>query len=244
MRTQFIYLSILFFPFSAFAQDGLKLEYQVKFNDDFDRGRNERLHKATLYLSGGSSKYFMVGEQEYKKLNDNDYVFSPDTSMLTYIDQASGILIAMEYGLNGKPFYLSDSLYPMHWEITADEKRLDSFNCVKAKCRFRGRDYIAWFSPDIPLPFGPWKMGGLPGLIIDLQDVDENLVIRLRSISATSGLIELPTMTRYTMAEHISETRKMIRQLEAGARANSSGDCLTCTGHSSYSFYFWEKLFQ
>ena len=86
-------------------------------------------------------------------------------------------------------------------------------------------------------------MGGLPGLIIDLQDVDENLVIRLRSISAALGLIELPA-TRYTMAEHISETRKMISQLESGARANSSGDCLTCTGHSTYSFYFWEKLFQ
>jgi GLPGLI family protein len=243
MRTLFLF-SIVSFLFNsvAFSQDGLKVEYQVRFNDDFDRGRNDRLHKASLLVSNGNSKYFMQAQQEYKKLNDNDHVFSPDTSMVIYTNQNNGVLLAKEFGLNGQSFFLSDSLYPMQWEITEEEKKLDRFSCIKAKCQFRGRQYIAWFTPDLALPFGPWKMGGLPGLILDLEDVDENLVIRMTGISPSAELINQPVVIKYTMAEHISETQKLIRQIKSGARANSSGDCLTCTGHSSYSFYFWEKI--
>lgn len=43
-------------------------------------------------------------------------------------------------------------------------------NCRKATGYFRGRNYIAWFCSDIPIPYGPWKLGGLPGLIIKAYD--------------------------------------------------------------------------
>ena len=35
-----------------------------------------------------------------------------------------------------------------------------------ATTHFRGRDWKVWFSEEIPLPLGPWKLGGLPGLIL------------------------------------------------------------------------------
>lgn len=44
------------------------------------------------------------------------------------------------------------------------------YTCVKATAKFRGRTYEAWFASDIPIFNGPWKFGGLPGLILSLTD--------------------------------------------------------------------------
>lgn len=46
----------------------------------------------------------------------------------------------------------------------------------KATCTFRGREYTAWFCVDIPISNGPWKFGGLPGLILKVYDKDHLFV--------------------------------------------------------------------
>jgi GLPGLI family protein len=44
------------------------------------------------------------------------------------------------------------------------------FNVQKAITDFAGRKWIAWFTADIPIPDGPYKFYGLPGLILKLED--------------------------------------------------------------------------
>lgn len=61
--------------------------------------------------------------------------------------------------------------YPLQeWEILPDTLTVKGFLCQKATCRFRGRDFEAWFAADIPISDGPWKFGGLPGLILKVYD--------------------------------------------------------------------------
>ena len=69
-------------------------------------------------------------------------------------------------------FYLED-IPKINWEIHNDTMRVADYICQKATCHFRGRDYIAWFTPDIPIDNGPWKLGGLPGLILKASDRDD-----------------------------------------------------------------------
>jgi len=79
-------------------------------------------------------------------------------------------------------YYISDSLNNFKWHITTEHKQISNYNCTKATLNFRGRDYTAWFAEAIPLPFGPWKFCGLPGLIIKIFDQDEKFVYELSGI--------------------------------------------------------------
>lgn len=56
------------------------------------------------------------------------------------------------------------------WNIVDSFKQIIGLNCRKATTDFRGRNYTAWFCTDIPISNGPWKLGGLPGLIIESYD--------------------------------------------------------------------------
>ena len=65
-----------------------------------------------------------------------------------------------------------------NWNITTETKYIDNYKCYKAiteyivtnpKGIFR-HPVIAWFCPEIPLPFGPNGYGNLPGLILELQE--------------------------------------------------------------------------
>jgi hypothetical protein len=58
----------------------------------------------------------------------------------------------------------------LEWEITGEHGTVASFDCQKAECDFRGRRWEAWFTTEIPFSEGPWKLRGLPGLILYARD--------------------------------------------------------------------------
>lgn len=61
--------------------------------------------------------------------------------------------------------------YPsMKWKLSTETATICGYRCQKATCHWRGRDYVAWFTREIPLMSGPWKFGGLPGLIMKVYD--------------------------------------------------------------------------
>jgi GLPGLI family protein len=57
-----------------------------------------------------------------------------------------------------------DELKPQDWEILSDTVTILGYLSQKAICRYRGRDWEAWFTSEIPISEGPWKFYGLPGL--------------------------------------------------------------------------------
>ena len=69
------------------------------------------------------------------------------------------------------------------WEITDSVMVIDGINCVKATADYRGREWTAWFAPEIPFNEGPWKLWGLPGLIVRAYDSKGHYRFDAKSIS-------------------------------------------------------------
>ena len=70
----------------------------------------------------------------------------------------------------GSNYQYDDELSDMKWEIEKDTSTILTYKCQKAVTRFRGRSWEAWFTSEIPINNGPWKFGGLPGLIMKISD--------------------------------------------------------------------------
>lgn len=73
---------------------------------------------------------------------------------------------------NIAPLKYNENLPVQDWILYDDTLTIAGQLCQKAVCRFRGRDFTAWFAPEIPISDGPWKFGGLPGLILKVYDSD------------------------------------------------------------------------
>lgn len=68
-------------------------------------------------------------------------------------------------------FKYEEPLEKQEWEIVSDSTdNILGYECIMAECSWRGRNWKAWFTPEIPLSDGPWKLCGLPGLILKAED--------------------------------------------------------------------------
>ncbi len=67
----------------------------------------------------------------------------------------------------------TESLAGINWELTDSVTGIMGYNCQMAKCDYHGRHWTVWFTTDIPVSEGPWKLQGLPGLILKAVENDE-----------------------------------------------------------------------
>lgn len=103
-----------------------------------------------------------------KEINTNDY---PHKRMKTYIykNYPQGKMTVTD-GLALQDYIYEDELNSQNWQILDSIKVILNYPCQKAECSFRGRRWAAWFAADIAVSDGPWKFGGLPGLIMEIYD--------------------------------------------------------------------------
>lgn len=69
-------------------------------------------------------------------------------------------------------FRYDEEMPRIDWELTDSVTTVLGYVCQSARCKFRGREWIVYYSEDIPLMDGPWKLQGLPGLIMKASDAD------------------------------------------------------------------------
>ncbi|NML70758.1 GLPGLI family protein [Chryseobacterium sp. RP-3-3] len=89
-----------------------------------------------------------------------------------------------------KQVYVKEITPTINWKIGKETKKIGKFTCKIATANFRGRNYTAWFTSAIPLPYGPWKLQGLPGLILEAYDTGKFVYWNAKNIEYPSNTKE------------------------------------------------------
>ena len=71
---------------------------------------------------------------------------------------------------DGPVLRYQEPLPQIKWGFSSEKKTILGYPCQLATCRFRGRNYSAWFTLTLPLSAGPWKFSSLPGLVLEVYD--------------------------------------------------------------------------
>jgi len=143
--------------------------------------------------------------------------------------------------IEGNDYRCDDPVGMLNWEITSDTETVLDYVCQKAKLHFRGRDYEAWFAPDIPINDGPWKFMGLPGLILKVNDTNGLIAfdcIGLQNLE-TTVFIEIPDK-KYLKCNRKDLAKLIKNRGDSMIFGNNSGHITIASKALSDSFQFLE----
>ncbi|MBD5300933.1 MAG: GLPGLI family protein [Bacteroides sp.] len=187
---------VLMMSLPTFGQQkaDVAVSYDFTYTDFRDHPKTERM---TLLASPTESKFFNDlslwvdslqstpdGKAKYREIIMKacvttspeggmaiDLTKGPTKTVYTYIfnDLPKGTMTVYDKFGQEQGFYV-EPLTEMSWKIVEDSAaNVMGYECVMAESDYHGRHWKAWFTPEIPLTAGPWKLHGLPGLIMKAE---------------------------------------------------------------------------
>ena len=76
------------------------------------------------------------------------------------------------------------------WALTDDTLTVNGYHCQQATATFRGAAWTVWYTEEIPSSAGPWRLRGLPGLIVEAKS--EAHTFRLAEVRQEASPITAP----------------------------------------------------
>jgi GLPGLI family protein len=181
-------LTISAFGASAQQPDTTQIVVHYKFmhlRDTTDRNNPERDNKVLLVGKAASAyrSYSHQTQQDIARQIKQVPAITPGRpSGLVYYQFLHEKKLIKKAPLLFTNFLVSEALPVINWHIATDTANFGGLHCQKATCHFKGRDYTAWFCPDLPIPAGPWKLNGLPGVIVDAYDTKKEVCFKFDGI--------------------------------------------------------------
>ena len=112
-----------------------------------------------------------IGLEQYRKTGDSSAVPHKKGQIYVFKSLKDGITTVYDtYGL-GEQGYYDEPITELEWTVGDSTKTVLGYECIMAQTNYHGRHWTVWFAPEIPLHDGPWKLCGLPGLILEAADL-------------------------------------------------------------------------
>ena len=166
--------------------DSAQLKFTYNFCYKQSSYRIERdtafvIDKQSLLVGKNVSKYYSQYYLDYCERMKNN-IYDREEGMCSFeifknypVNKVTSTELAGNQILGGLYIY-NENTPEFKWTIDKDTMTLLGYVCQKATTTFRGRNYTAWFAPEIPSNNGPWKFGGLPGFILKISDDKRNFI--------------------------------------------------------------------
>ncbi len=160
--------------------DSTKFEiiFELKFVMDTLNPSEKLVDQQALQIGNHFSKYFSILLAKSDSINTvleeqgADYSLAPPKGANSYevIKNKNAKTITVTDRSDDIIFRYSEPYPSINWSIHNEKKIIQQYSCQRATGSFRGRNYEAWFAIDIPIHEGPYKFGGLPGIILEIND--------------------------------------------------------------------------
>ena len=218
-----------------------KIEYTYQDKDNYKC-------KSYLYIYKNKESVFRINDDREGGIKLNEKTDNVET---IYNDKISKVFYSTDkMSITRIPIYKNEIIYSdlnskIKYNLTGLSKKINNFNCQQAKFSLNGRKYSVWFTPDVEINFGPLKLNGLPGLLIEVYEETNKVKLTFNSMNKLTNLDEFNKFKNYLTTKkelpyneyekkmiNIMTTKKrsMISKLkEYNATVNFSSD------HSSFT---------
>lgn len=154
-------------------------------------------------------EYNQQGDENPFQKAYGDLLSDKASESTLYKNYKKNEIIVVDHIIMLGSFVFKDELQPQDWEIQPDTMTILGYHSQKATCHYRGRNWIAWFTNEIPISEGPWKFYGLPGLITKIADDKEHYSFVLKGFQIVEEPIEtqIPKKAEKTTREKFIKAR-------------------------------------
>lgn len=226
MRTNCIISILMLFSNITFSQKNENLSYQLTYDMFLNFDEIEQYNSQLLFNTNESYFVYKVKDSndEEIKQDENDltkfsFKISDNSSYYIRSSITENSVLQLTKNLNNSRFeWMEEEMPKINWEISDSTKMVNSYPCLKARGQFAGRIYTVWFTPELPNPFGPWKLHGLPGTILEATDALNEVKFFCTKIESIDELLsKYPSQSNYpkiSKEEYLRERKKFSENLE------------------------------
>lgn len=188
---KFIYLFIVLVITQSYSQN-YQIDYKVSIIDNKDEFGIVGFSIARLITDKTESLTFGKNVDTTAIINGQEEPHFQQASEFSP-SQYKEFIIGKRYSSTlFSKYNLKDENYSIVWRLEETFKSILGYNCQKASGNYRGRDYIAYFTTDIPIQNGPHTFDNLPGLVLEVHSTDNVVSFKAINVKTTSEKIFNP----------------------------------------------------
>jgi GLPGLI family protein len=153
----------------------LYIDYKLITKEDTWKMRTEVIANAERCLSKTTRRLKMGAQGDGVEDHNCSYVY-------VFKDYTSNEMKFQDKMPNAAPVFVQEKMNLFKWQVGKEKKVILGRECQMAKAKFRGREYIAWFTTELPFKAAPWKIHGLPGVVLQVETTDEFLYLKAQNL--------------------------------------------------------------
>ncbi|QQT26049.1 GLPGLI family protein [Sphingobacterium spiritivorum] len=207
-----IFLFLIAVTTKVSAQEYMDAYVRYAVSHLADSTRKDSPIKQDMYVYV-SPNYSYYSKMQPETFSPNQMTFSYDNIPSDVVDsylynKSSQEYFKMEFA--GNLFRIKTEKKSIDWDIKDEEKEIGGYKCIKAVGTFGGRTYEAWYTPELPYAYGPWKLDGLPGLILEAKDLKSEVIFAYSGFNKMAEKFEFAKLyeMQETTAEKIAKAKK------------------------------------
>ena len=198
----FLCFTLSIVSFVASAQEAVKYRITYDCDSQYYTGHSQTF-RWTLAIGDSTAVFYNTSEREYRKEmakvdKSGDYLVTleqirsnskkfpnrqqlqillgqPERGKYTYVDDVLAT-----------PLMYEENIPQTEWQLSDSTMTISGYECKQATGTVYGRAWTVWYADELPMSYGPYILGGLPGLILKATDADGLFKFNLSGIEAAT----------------------------------------------------------